>query len=119
MPRSAKREQYLRDCMATMVGGAIRYWAQVTFVAKNGSDYTSFVLYDLEDEKKTKHRVSGDVLEKGFQALWEFDDDGPKVELNPEMRGRLLASCVHSEPLDWDGADVLLQIALFGEVKYG
>lgn len=113
--RSTEREQFLADIIISAVEGGTGYWAAVSRYRHDcpAADTTA-TLHDEDDGKV--YVLTIDTIATGIGRVL---GDGFKV------RGDILdqVKCGSREndagEIDADGADVIVQAALFGEVVYG
>lgn len=113
-PRSPERKEFLDDLLITAVEGGINYWAQVSgYKFTDVPGEAEVTVHDLESEHQ--HFVDIDVIAKGLGRLQQ--DEG----LRSLYSDLLVASRTNGEDGDFDasGADVVLQLGIFGEVIYG
>lgn len=134
--RSEARTRFLRDVMITAIEGGTGYWAMADKVQRSGTaeqrkelafdwHYESYVLIEGEDGtdecqadgvegKCAGHLVNADVIERGMGLL-------AATKLDPEIKRSLLAGIAENDGGEVDalGADVLVQLGVFGTVVYG
>lgn len=125
-------DQMVDDTLTTALEGGITYWATGAKIL--GEWPTGDSRYATEGCPSDLYL--SEVLTKGSTILIEVDEelvDGDKVHLhNPldlrrmkrgirkycEMR-HITPSAIDDDPVDAEGADVIVQLALFGEVIFG
>lgn len=133
--RTVEREEFLADIISTAIEGGIGYWAETRHyqwvnngvpqlvVIKAGYDPdlkfedTRAVIVDFEGENpNTEREITIDVIARGIAKIKD-----PKFRINKTLRGTILAADVENDAgeIDVEGADVIVQAALFGEIVYG
>lgn len=114
-----RREQFYADviCIAIEDGG-LNAWRQVGEYHCEHPASTRAVIMDLVEGGE--HKVSADIMARGFHELREAIQRGV-CPVTDAMRLRLRADDQENEALRLDSydADAVLQLGLFGEVKYG
>lgn len=141
--RTKEREQFLADIIVGAVEGGCSYWARS--VAYRWSDEapatTRVLLIDMEQEEEFYGEVNALEAELGRKVkLAEADaltgaslvtiDTVAKglgkikrneVKLNSTLKKEILLGDSENDGgyIDADGADVIVQAAIFGEVVYG
>lgn len=121
--------QQLADCLTAGMEGGINYWAaiagyekpeKITFTAHpdlgevfphidypmNGGAVLIIENDDEPDEHKKRHRLTLDSLREGARLM---------AEKYPQHYHNLLSE----SECDAETGDVLIQLALFGEIVYG
>jgi len=111
-PYTVEEREFLQDVFDTALNCGIRYWAKY----QRKTPYHS-LLVSREDP--------GELLTLDLKAIargvaWVMSPAGTKG-LNSELWGTIAHSIVARESynIDAEGADVIVQAALFGEVIYG
>jgi hypothetical protein len=130
--RSPERAQFLADIITTAVEGGIQYWARVTAyrwyspdldggTAEPGPGGTAnayAIVVDGEDEDQVGHEVGLDDIARVLNGLRSAE---PPKYWNADAVRRVIAANRDNDAgdIDADDADVILQLAIFGEVVYG
>jgi hypothetical protein len=115
--RTTEREQFLADVIITAVEGGTGYWATAAdYHWSDDEPTTTRVKLTPEDDREAEYLVDIDVIAKGISEI--------KREVHScrsDIRESILAGDRDNDAgvIDADGADVIVQIALFGEVVYG
>lgn len=120
--KMSEREIFLSDVIITAVEGGIQYWACIHGCYSHG---------DFDDERTPAKAtllaldtsevlpLNNDVVAKAFKAVLGHDEI-PGADKN--WRKRMVAAYWDVEDgvcdIDADDADALVQIGLFGEVRY-
>lgn len=119
--RSAAREQFLADVIVCAVEGGTGYWAQVSaYRHSDGPAATFAVLHEMsedgDDYSEQGARLDLDAVARGIGRLQRGE-----VKVNGELLGSILAANATNDAceIDADGADVIAQAALLGDVIYG
>lgn len=119
-----KHPKLMRDVLCIAIEGGISYWAEGKDFVRDGLDYVSCKLRPNRDE--------GLPYEKGDPRNdWQIVDEA-KIEAailrvinenlcSSSIREWILSDYLdpNSSSIDADAADVIVQIALFGEVIFG
>jgi hypothetical protein len=115
----------IQDVLCCGLEGGIGYWATIT-----GYEDPTSLQYQLCSDRVYRH-VDYPVNEGGAVVLVEFDDEGDidehRLDLSAIQRGiKLMAKdypehlCdILSENEDAITGDILIQLAVLGEVRYG
>jgi hypothetical protein len=112
-----EQKQFLQDVLCTAAEGGCDYWAIFRNVRRNGNlDYLSFDIRDAEDPEAAWHSITLTKLDKAIRRLL----------LGEAKAGRHIVQQFAGYPgnidatdHDADGADVVVQIAAFGEIVFG
>lgn len=111
-------EDFLRDVLFEACGQAISYWCEIKDVVREGDTVCSFHITEHEGfgGEPREGRVDAGVLASGFAAAL-----APDFRVRPDIRSHLLAALVESDAgeIDIEAADVLIQAAMLGEIRYG
>lgn len=133
--RSDERARFLGDIISTAVEGGTNYWAQVsqyqyvdyftgevrTVVGETVGADARAVLHPLNDDETGYVQDGRTVtLDDVARALGMIRGDTP-LHLNVRIRARIMAADRASDAgdLDADDADVIVQVAILGDVIYG
>jgi hypothetical protein len=119
-------DQLIDDTLVTALEGGITYWAisaEPTFwpegkskmfpdhdpwaseVLTMGADLLIKVDPDLDDSEKNPYRLTKAAMVKGIRKYCEMRHITP--------------AAIDNDPVDAEGADVIVQLAIFGEVLFG
>ena len=129
----ADRAQFLTDILTTAVEGGITYWAAVTeyrwwsptldggTAAHDDGIATGYAtITDAEGEGRC-YRVTTDTIAAALRTI----NAGPLGGLDEKTRRLIVANdhangdAEHFDVIDADSADVIVQVACFGDVVYG
>ena len=118
--RSSEREEFLADLLITAVEGGTGYWAQVSNYSHSPAATAHVTLHEYHEEDDDGvvplHEVDLESIEKGLKLYLTF------------LEGRSDATYREYMAADWandagdfdaEDADVIVQFAIFGEIKYG
>jgi len=103
-------EQDVRDVLTTAVEGGIQYWALVTgYVNQDGIGNPHATVRDEDGKSFT---IDEAAIRKGIDTI---------INGRTPLRKDLMAQIVngHTDPIDSEAADCVVQAGIFGEVKYG
>lgn len=105
----SKREQLIQDIIEDMPYG-IDYWAIVEYL-ENGS-VKVYDKYEEEVYTLTKNDIS--------QAMIDISNDNT-IEINSTIRNEIIEDNKENEMamMDATSIDVVIQVAIFGEIVYG
>lgn len=128
--RNAEREQFLADVIVSAVEGGTNYWAQVSEYHHSGIDpatskNTYAVLHELTDDessyKKEGMRLDVNAIARGIRRIVNRIPLDEHIGVNNTLRATIAAADRLNDAgeIDADGADVIAQAALLGEIKYG
>lgn len=109
--------EFLSDIITTAVEGGTGYWAEVDRYVHGTPGETYAELVELEDEEQrrgTTHVVSIQTIAKGIAVM-------RGGALGPSWAGdaHRWSLALDAGDIDAEAADVIVQAALFGEVRYG
>ena len=104
------KNPFLRDVLVTATEGGINYWADVQ--RRSLKDITAAIVPIDE----TPLYLQDDDLRAAIAKIFRGD-----VEINPEIWRDIVCAVAQEDASDIDaeGADAIVQIALFGEIVYG
>lgn len=131
--RTAEREEFLSDIITTAVEGGTGYWAQVSqyqYVMdgelhvytgpKIEGGGTRATLHELNDDetgyKDEPLVVTIDTIAAGIGKIERRD-----VQVHSWFHERILKASRANDAgqIDADDADIIVQVALLGEIRYG
>lgn len=131
--RTKERERFLSDIITAAVEGGTGYWAQVSQYQWVDTDGTIKVtvgrqnglgaratLHELDEGidtyVKEGREISVDTIAHGIRAIMN-----PDFEINKRLKDTIAAADRQNEAgdIDAEAADVIVQAAIFGEIKYG
>jgi hypothetical protein len=127
MGNLTEREQFLSDVLITAVEGGVNYWAGVSYYRwqdKDGNDVpASVTVHEMDDE-------TGDYKEPGVpittkeigRAIARIMDTTDEIKHLPTwVRKDVFGASMDNDAGDIDAniADMIMQIAVLGEVTYG
>jgi hypothetical protein len=112
------REEFLSDIITTAIEGGTGYWAQVSGYHWSDDEpaTTRATLHDMEDGA-----TFALTIEDIARGLAIVVDERGEFRLNDELRASIVLADNENDGgyIDADCADVIVQAALFGEVRYG
>jgi hypothetical protein len=110
------RNQIIIDTFITAVEGGINYWASLSEYSHKEGAETITVWEDSESEEGTTHVVVPEDLRKVFTGI-----RSGKIEVAPYIAEQVKLAYVDPDSCDIDAdvADVIFQIAIFGQVVFG
>ena len=134
--RSDARTEFLGDIIVTAVEGGTGYWAQVSqyqydetlldpkgvrvIVGERQGDATQATLHELNDDE-SGYRDEGleltlDAVARGIGRI-----KSGEIGVNSRLRKEILIGDRENDAgnIDADGADVIVQAGLLGEIRYG
>lgn len=122
MARSKERAEFLQDVLITAVEGGTGYWAAVSGYRYDDDkpETASVTLHPLNDDTGEfdgpAHAVTIDTIAAGIGRIKRGD-----LSINSALRGTILNASDENDAgdIDADGADAIVQAALFGELVYG
>lgn len=115
-------DQLLRDTLTIAIEGGVNYWAKGRrFERLPNLEYVSCEIAELADEgsepvKPGYHRVGPEALTRGFQLALT-----PGIQLNSAIRAAIASAVAEDDggQIDASAADVIVQLAIFGDIVYG
>lgn len=119
MGRSAERREFLADVVTTAVEGGTGYWAQVSEY-RWVDEPARAVLHELDDDE-SGYRAEGLLLDQDAVAKGIGRIARGEVELGATLKELILRASRENDAADIDAeaADVIAQVALLGEIRYG
>jgi hypothetical protein len=120
MTRSEERTQFLKDIIIVAVEGGTGYWAMCKDYQP---DYGSvdlieedYYVVDAEAKDLPWQTINMDSIEEGLAKIRD-----PEFQINHELRSMILEASDENDPCDIDaeGADVIVQAAMLGDIVYG
>lgn len=121
-------DQLLRDVLCTALEGGIGYWAEASDIETvevevNGSPMQEYVGCTLTDCEGTDdegndwtHKVTLDTVAEGIRRIMARE---ARARRDIEDAIRAAVADADAGTIDADAADVIMQVALFGEIVYG
>lgn len=117
--RSPEREEFLSDILITAVEGGTGYWAQVSNYNHTPAANAHVTLHEYHEEDDEgiipQHLVDLDTIEKGLDLYLSFLKDRVDATWREYMAANLQND---AGDFDAEDADVIVQFAIFGEIKY-
>lgn len=118
-------QQILHDTLCTAIEGGIDYWAEINFTEKQMSEdpetkddwyYISASIY--ETDGALEHLVTADTIKLGIDRI--VSDANPVHSRYSEACREAMRDPENSGVwIDADVADIIVQVGLFGEARYG
>lgn len=134
--RSKERTEFLADIITTAVEGGTGYWAQVSqyqyadysgifdgeltvYAGERQGDDTRATLHELNDEDGYREQgldLDLDAVARGLGRIKRGE-----IGINDRLRAVIMLADADNDAgeIDADAADVIAQIALLGEIRYG
>ena len=130
--RSAERTEFLGDIVTTAVEGGTGYWAQVSqyqyvldgevkvYTGDRVGDDTRAVLHEMNDAEDG-YKAEGLVLDLDAVAKGIGLIKRGEVGVGSAIKQTILLADAENDAgyIDADGADVIVQAGLLGEIVYG
>jgi len=117
--RSPEREEFLSDILITAVEGGTGYWAQASNYNHTPAATATVTLHEYHEEDDEgiipQHLVDLDTIEKGLDLYLSFLKDRVDATWREYMAANLQND---AGDFDAEDADVIVQFAIFGEIKY-
>jgi hypothetical protein len=112
-----EREQFLSDILTTAVEGGIGYWAEVCDIVSD--DVQNVLSFKVRDFEASPSEPWKEVTLQGIEEAITLVKE-EKVKIGKFTRNDILfADCDQDAGMiDAEAADVLVQIAAFGEIIY-
>lgn len=114
--KTAERVQFLADVLTTAVEGGTGYWAAIGgYKFEPASEAQAF--FHIEDEPDRQPEFVGlDAIAKGIGRVLD-----PEFKVRADIREQVALGSRENDAgeIDADGADVIVQAAIFGEIVYG
>lgn len=129
MQKNAKLE-FLNDALTCAGGSGCSYWGDIDYREdKNYADMLDTPVYELTikpyDEPDAEYRVTVDTIERGFDLAVEMFRKRGQNNSNRYRWDDCLNWSSAKAMNDWDiatydseMADIVVQMALFGELRY-
>jgi hypothetical protein len=108
-------DNFYHDIMSTAVEGGINHWADVRNPVYDIDDNLhAFSCRDNEDPSAPWLPVSKETVHTGIESVFASKAVSPEIVLS------ITQACADEDAgqIDADGADVIIQLALFKEVIY-
>jgi hypothetical protein len=116
----ADKRQFLLDVMCTAIEGGITGWARARDIERTASegDYLSFKVRDAEDSTDPWHDITPEKIE---EAIAKIGDPSCDVKAAADYRDQITAAYADLDAGNIDGelADIIVQVAAYGEVIFG
>jgi hypothetical protein len=115
--RSPERVSFLGDVIVTATEGGTGYWAYASDYHWEDEDPSkNTVTLTAMDDPATERVVTIETIAHGLAKLRKGEG-----QVNSRIRAEILEADRANDAgdIDADGADVIVQIALFGELVYG
>lgn len=108
---------FISDIFETAQYSAIDYWCEYSAIHRSDTDPTIITQMNVREEDEPDIiRISHDMVGKAIQSLI----DGT-VQVNSLTRSDILRAVLEDDTgyIDADAADVIIQVAALGEIRYG
>lgn len=111
--------EFANDVITTAVEGGIGYWALISDYRIDDPDTTAKIRPDDDagfEDREWPVLLDRDMVQKGLDLL-----TNTKIKVNPIILGAIIWGVNHEDAgdIDADCADVIVQVAVFGEVVFG
>jgi hypothetical protein len=119
----AQRLQFLRDILCTAIEGGIEYWAECQKVEHGespepgGLDYVSFEVRDIEGPLAEWHLIDTNKIAEAIEAII---DPQSTIQIGSGYRIQITGAytALDAGDIDADLADIIVQVAAYGEVVF-
>jgi hypothetical protein len=115
-PINDEAEQFLRDVMTTAIEGGIDYWAYVRDLERNNDgDVVCFDVRDAEEPEQDRTHIDADAIRGAINRIL-----GNHVKVGRDIVEQFIGfpnDCENTN-CDAEGADVVVQIAVYGEIRF-
>jgi hypothetical protein len=118
--RTTERARFLSDIVVGAVEGGTGYWACVSRYRNSDETDTRAVLHELNDDcdgyVETGVELNVDVVATGIGRIVRGD-----VGVRSDLRTTITQASRENDAgdIDAEGADVIAQAGLLGEIRYG
>lgn len=108
-------QEFISDIICTAFEGGINYWCNTADPTVVDKQYVSAVLYDAEDENKA-HTLTSEAMVEAIKGIMEGT-----YQCRSDIREAITKGIIDLDGgyIDADGADVIVQFAVFKELVYG
>ena len=111
--RTPERQQILNDVFVTAMYGGIGYWSVAADWSEEVDDFFAYI-EDTEDDD-ARYTIDADVIARGINRIL----DGT-VGIRSDLLDQVKSTRSYDEcDVDADAADCIVQVGLFGEIRYG
>jgi hypothetical protein len=116
MPEPNDRE-FLSDVFIIALEGGISYWADVTKVERVVDLHAGMEVRDNEDREAPWHYVGRQALRTAINTI--IHDRA--LAIRSDLRRDIYSAWIDLDAgqIDAEGADVIVQVAAFGEIVFG
>lgn len=115
--------QRLIDLLVGAAEGGSTYWASFGDAKPNGNEYTSVHCEEHEAHSDSvpafKGRIDAETMARGLQLLADWPEGPASNGQLSRERALIYLNEALAENDDAGTSDVILQVALFGELVYG
>ena len=119
-PKLSDRDEFLSNCIITAVEGAIGYWSEVDKYHHTPGPARVRV-HELDEPKKPFVPVDIKRIDKAIQKIIA-SVDGKSVKIHSTYVAKIAGAYAtndESSEVDAEIADIIMQVAVLGEVIYG
>lgn len=114
------RVEFFRDVMTTAIEGGIDYWAEVSTMPKElqaTREYVSFLVTDAEDQDDPWHLVDDVRMAASIERI--ITD--PVFRVRKDIKTAIAEAWYTNDAslIDCECADVIVQVAAYGEIVFG
>ncbi len=120
-PRSAEREQFLRDVFTTALEGGIGYWARFMSYRNRDGEPFGATVRECDDDECRDLVIDAEIIERGLQGLADgtVTFGGSPMSASAHRFWAGMLAVPDAGEIDADDADEIVQAGLFGDVRYG
>jgi hypothetical protein len=113
----SERQQFYNYILCTAVEGGINYWSQVSEYRWDGREVATVTVHELFEDQKVA-TITADSIRDAYSVILDTDT---LIQLSNDIRAHLIKAFLDCDAgeVDAGDADILLQLAMFGEVIYG
>jgi hypothetical protein len=115
-----ERSGFCRDVLTTAMEGGSDYWAKgrnSKHEPGGGGRYLSIEVKDAEDPEDPWHLVDEDKIAAAVNKIITDPDLKIRTDLKANIAGAWATN--DAGQIDCEGADVIVQIAAYGEIVFG
>lgn len=126
-----EREEFIKDVFTTALYGGITYWANehtVIWPTQQTPVFWHAVVYDIADDERPMYEINRAIINRGLRRIFRAAAKEESVTgetsipyLSHSQARRIAAALAlrDASDIDADDADSIVQVGLFGEVRYG
>lgn len=127
---TSPREQMLNDLFTTGMEGGVGYWSQCSVyqwsdrtIEMNQINEFVAIITDIEDEDEPEYRIDAEVIRTGIARFYEhmrrLSQEGTANRYQWQAAKDMHHGKYDDLDFDADTADMVIQLGLLGEIRYG